>query len=104
MRKTVKREITHTKIKLARMVLNDGEVTAELLEPVTLVGNLTVEQAQREINKREEFKFQNAQVIGVEPNTQLYELPLEVFLELGTVKENRNHKHVGDKPVHEVEA
>lgn len=92
MRKMVHREITHTKINLARMVLNDGEVTAELLEPVTLVGNLTVEQAQREINKREEFKGQSAQVIGVEPNTQLYELPLEVFLEFGTVKEDRNNK------------
>ena len=104
MRKMVQREITHTKVNLARMVLKDGEVSAELLEPVTLVGNLSVEQAQREINKREEFKGQTAQVVGVEPNTQLYQLPLDVFLELGTVKENRNHKHVGDKPVHEVEA
>ena len=86
------------------MVLKDGEVSAELLEPVTLVGNLSVEQAQREINKREEFKGQTAQVIGVEPNTQLYQLPLDVFLELGTVKEDRSHKHKDEEAVHEVEA
>ncbi|UOX39804.1 histone-like protein [Bacillus phage Chedec 11] len=104
MRKMVQREITHTKVNLARMVLKDGEVSAELLEPVTLVGNLSVEQAQREINKREEFKEQAAQVIGVEPNTQLYELPLDVFLELGTVKEDRNHKHKDEETVQEVEA
>lgn len=87
MRKMMQREVTYTTAQLVRMKMVDGEVTAEVLEPVTLIGNLSVEQAQREINKRSEFKENPAQVVGVEANTQLYELPLDVFLEHATVKE-----------------
>lgn len=80
MRKEMTKEVTHTTVTLGKMEMIDGEVKAEKLDPITLLGNVSQEKAQREINKR--FPGQSVQVLGVQANTKHYKMSVERFIEL----------------------
>ena len=83
MRKTMTREVTLTTVKLGRVSVVEGRPAVEEMEDVVLIGNITLERAQREVRK----SFGNdVTVFGVQADTKTYELPLETFIEIATVK------------------
>jgi hypothetical protein len=86
MRKTMTKEVTKTVVKVTEVKSVDGQPVAERLEDVTLLGNVSLEKAQRVIAKQ--FAGRNVTVFDVETNTQVYELPVEEFIEIATVKED----------------
>jgi len=82
-RKTMTREITTTLVKSAQIIMEDGEPKAISLPDESFVGNLSMEQAQRRINKM----YENATVTEVQADTQTYEMPVRQFMEQATIKE-----------------
>lgn len=86
MRKFMTKEVTKTVVKVTEVKNVNGQPVAEQLEDVTLLGNVSMEKAQRAINKK--FEGRNVTVFAVETNTLTYELPVEEFIEIATVKED----------------
>lgn len=85
MRKLMTKEVTKTNVKLAQMVMEDGQPKAITLPDEVLIGNITQERAQRELNK----KFDHpVTVFGVEPETTVYEMEVEEFIKYARVKED----------------
>lgn len=82
-RKMMTKEVTKTTVKLAKMVNENGVPKAEALEDEILLGNVTLEKAQKEIVKKHGA---SVTVFGVEPDTTLYEMPVEEFIKIATVK------------------
>lgn len=83
MRKMMTKEVTKTTVKLAKMEVVDGVPTAVALPDETLLGNVSLEKAQKEVNKK---YGQPVTVFSVEPDTTIYELPVEEFIQIATVK------------------
>lgn len=83
MRKMMTKEVTSTTVKLAKMEFNEGVPVATQLPDEVILGNVTLERAQKELGK----KYEGAvTVFSVEPNTKVYELPVEVFLQYASEK------------------
>jgi hypothetical protein len=82
-RKMLTREITTTTVKAAKMTVVDGQPTAETLEDVLLVGNVTLEKANKELKK---MHGEGTTVFTVIPETKQYEMPVDVFLQYATIK------------------
>ncbi len=82
-RKTMTREVTKTTVKLAKMEVENGLPVAQPLEDEILIGNVSLEKAQKEMHKKH---GNDVTVFAVEPETLTYELPVEKFLEIATVK------------------
>jgi len=77
------REVTLTTVKLGKVSVVEGRPTVEEMEDVVLIGNISLERAQRAVRK----DFGNdVTVFGVQADTKTYELPLETFIEIATVK------------------
>ena len=85
MRKTMTKEVTETVVKVTEIKSVEGQPVAERLEDVTLLGNVSLEKAQRIIAK--EYAGRNVTVFEVETNTKVYELPVEEFIKIAEVKE-----------------
>ena len=84
LRKTMSREVTKTTVKVAKMVVaENGLPVAEPLEDVILIGNVSMEKAQRAVNKSHEG---SVTVFGVETETQVYEMAVEDFIKHATLK------------------
>lgn len=81
-RKYITREITKTTVKVAKMEVRDGAPVAVPLPDETIVGNVNMEQAQRQIKKR---LGEGVTVFGVEPNTEKYKMSVADFLQLATL-------------------
>jgi hypothetical protein len=82
-RKMMSREITTTTVKLAKMEVIDGQPQAVSLEDEILVGNITLEKAQKEMKKKH---GEGVTVFTLIPNTQSYEMAVEDFLKFASVK------------------
>lgn len=74
----INREITVTKVTAAKMNLVEGAPVAEQLEPITLVGNLSLEKANKEVKK---IYGDGATAFTVEANTHKYRIPTDVFIQ-----------------------
>lgn len=83
LRKTMQKEITKTTVKLAKMDLQDGQPVAVPLPDETLLGNVSLENAQKQMSK----KHQGATVFSVEPDTVVYEMSVEDFIKYATIKQ-----------------
>jgi hypothetical protein len=81
--KMVTREITSTTIKVADMQIENGQPVAVALPDEILIGNVTLEKAQKELNKK---YGRTVTVFGLTVNTHSYEMPVETFLENATIK------------------
>jgi hypothetical protein len=84
MRKLLTKEVTSTRVKLAKMEMLDGQPQAKWLEDEILLGNVNLEKAQKEITKKH---GQGVTVFEVTANTTVYEMPVEEFIKVATVKE-----------------
>jgi Histone-like Protein p6 len=83
-RKMMTKEVTSTNVQIAKMELVDGQPVAKPLDPVVLIGNRTLESAQKEVNKM--FKGENVTVFNVEAETVTYEMEVSEFIKLASVK------------------
>ena len=86
-RKYITREITKTTVKVARMEVQDGKPVAVPMEDETIVGNVSVEQAQRQIKKK---LGDGVTVFGVQANTEKYKMAVADFLQLATLVTDEN--------------
>lgn len=86
MKKTISRTIPTTQVLFAKVEKVDGAVKA-VEKQETLLGNLSVEEAQKELSKT----YGSVTVLSVEAEAKLYEANVLDFIELaeinGTVKE-----------------
>jgi hypothetical protein len=82
-RKMMTKEVTMTTIKAAKIVVKNGEVQAINQEPVTLLGNVSMEKAQKRCNK---FFGEPMTILEVIADTITYEAPVEEFLKIAKIK------------------
>lgn len=83
MRKTMTKEVTKTTVKIAKMVKGEnGLPVAEVLPDEILIGNVTLEKAQKEVAKKYDFVVT---VFGVEPATEIYQMAVEEFIKHATL-------------------
>lgn len=83
MRKFMTREVTKTTVKVAQITQGEnGLPVANHLDDIVIVGNVTLEKAQKEAAKRFNHPVT---VFGVEPSTELYRLSVEEFLARATL-------------------
>lgn len=83
-RKMMTKEVTSTNVQIAKMELVDGQPVAKAMEPVVLIGNQTLETAQRNVNQM--FKGENVTVFNVQPETVTYEMEVSEFIKVAKVK------------------
>ena len=85
-RKMMQREVTTTFVRLAMINVIDGEPKMTELPEEELVGNVSMEFAQRKLNKK---YGQPVTIIELVADTKVYEMPLEDFIRLAKVKEEQ---------------
>jgi hypothetical protein len=83
MRKKMQKEVTKTTVKVAKIVTAEGLPKAETLEDEILLGNVSVEKAQKIVQKKYD---EPVTVLGVEPDTTIYEMDVEEFIKHAVVK------------------
>lgn len=89
-RRMLTRKVTFTNVKVAKLSRNeDGRTEAVDLPDEILLGNRSVEQAQKIINRKYE---DHVQVMEVQADTKEYEMPVEEFIKLATVKEEQEEQ------------
>lgn len=102
MRKFMTKEVTKTTVKIAQIEQGaNGLPVANVLEDVILIGNVSLEKAQKEMGKRFEFPVT---VFGVEPSTEIYKLSVEDFLQHATLVTPDEVAQVEAEEVEEKEA
>jgi hypothetical protein len=84
-RKTMTKEVTSTNVKLAKMVMVDGSPSAETLPDEILIGNVTLENAQKHVTKKHGV---GVTVFAVEPKTDVYEMSVEEFIKVATLRKD----------------
>jgi hypothetical protein len=83
-RKMMQREVTTTFVKVAMIKVVDGEPKMETLPEEELVGNVSMEQAQRTLNK----KFgQPVTILELFADTKVYQMPVDEFIKHAEIKE-----------------
>ena len=82
-RKMMTKEVTKTVVKIGKLEMVDGQPQAIQLPDETLIGNINMEKAQKLMNK----KHGTVTVFSVEPNTTIYEMEVEEFIKLASIKE-----------------
>jgi hypothetical protein len=83
MRKKMQKEVTKTTVKVAKISLVDGLPQAQNLEDEILLGNVSVEKAQKTVQKKYD---EPVTVLGVEPDTTIYEMDVEEFIKHASIK------------------
>lgn len=87
MRKMMTKEVTSTLVKVAKMEMVEGQPKAIALPDEILLGNVSLEKAQKTISKK---LGAGATVFEVSPETVVYEMPVEEFIKVATVKAEEN--------------
>ena len=81
-RKMMTKEVTTTTVKLGKIEMVDGTPTVVTLPDEVILGNCSPEKTQKLMNK----KHGVVTVFEVIPNTRVYEMEVEKFIELATLK------------------
>jgi hypothetical protein len=84
MRKTLVKEVTSTTVKVARMEIENGQPIAVNLPDVILLGNVSLEKAQKIVNK----EYGGGTVFGVQAETKTYVMSVEEFIKVASLKED----------------
>lgn len=82
MRKTMTKEVTKTTLKVAEIITENGEPKLTPLEDEILLGNVSLEKAQKEMRKK--YEGRPVQVFEVEPDTTKYQMQVEDFIKNAT--------------------
>ena len=89
MRATIERSIIHTTIKACKVAFKDGAPVATELDPITVYGNCTEEQAVKAIKKQ---YGASAVFAGMESTEKHYEISVEDFVKNATEVERKSEK------------
>lgn len=84
MRKIMTKEVTKTTVKSAKMVVKDGKPEAVELPDEVLLGNISLEKAQKEMNRKYN---EPVTVLSVEADTKVYEMDVVEFVKYAKIKE-----------------
>ena len=82
MRKMITKEVVVTNLKMATLEIQEGKPVAVPLPDESILGNVTLEKAQKIMSKR----FANVTVFEATTQTKVYEMELTKFLEQATLK------------------
>jgi hypothetical protein len=82
-RKMMSREVTSTVISLAMIEVVDGEPKMVQLPEEVIIGNVSMEFAQRLLNKK---YGQPVTILEIVTDTQVYEMAVEDFIKHASVK------------------
>ena len=82
-RKMMTKEVTKTTIKLGKIEMVEGTPTLVTLPDEIVLGNCSPEKAQKLMNK----KHGVVTVLEVIPDTNVYEMEVERFIELAELKD-----------------
>jgi len=90
-RPTMKKEVTFTTVQVARMTMENGEPKAEKLPEEILVGNYSLERAQKELNNKTNGKYKDnpVTVFGVQADTKTYKMDVAEFIKVAEVVEDQ---------------
>jgi hypothetical protein len=83
MRKMMTKEVTKTIVKLGKLEMVEGSPQAVMLPDEVILGNVSVEKAQRILNKKFETPVT---IFGVSADTEVYEMAVEDFIKVATIK------------------
>jgi hypothetical protein len=86
MRKIMTKEVTTTKVKLAKMKMVEGTPTAIAMEDELLIGNVSLEKAQSLAVKKHGT---GVTVFEVVADTKVYEMSVEDFIKHASLKEEQ---------------
>lgn len=84
MRKVITKEVTSTTVKVAKLQMVDGTPQAIKIQDVVLLGNVSQEKAQKEVEK---LHGKGVTVFELQSVTKTYEMPVEEFIKHATLKE-----------------
>lgn len=93
MRKQMQKEITKTVVKFSKIELQDGQPVAQPIQEETLLGNVSLEKAQKEISKN----HNGATVFSVEPETVVYEMDVLEFIKHAKIKQEQTQAELPDQ-------
>jgi len=89
MRKMMTREVTKTTVKVGKLEMVDGQPQAVTLPDEVIIGNVTLEKAQKQLNKK---YGEPVTVFAVEPDTTTYEMPVDDFIKFATIKVDKQEE------------
>lgn len=78
------KEVTKTTVTVAKIQNQEGVFMVQKLPEEIIIGNVSAERAQKEIRKK--YKDDSINVTGVFPETTIYEMPVEEFIKVATIK------------------
>ena len=83
------KEVTKTTVKAGKIVVIDGLPQVEMLGEEILLGNVNMEKAQKEVQKKHDEQIT---VFEVSPDTTVYEMPVEEFIKHASVKVDKEEQ------------
>lgn len=82
-RKMMTKEVTFTSVRIAKMEVQNGQGVIVNLPDETIIGHVSLEQAQRILNKKH---GEPVTIFELTVNTTKYEMPVDEFITLASVK------------------
>ena len=82
-RKMMYREVTKTTVKCAKLTVEEGTAKIENLEDEVIIGNISQEAAQKQLNKK---YGQAVTILEIFTDTATYEMSVEDFIKVATIK------------------
>lgn len=89
MRRMMTKEVTSTVVSAAKIDMVDGQPKVVELEPITLLGNVDAEKAQKIVSKEHGA---GVTVLEVEADTKVYELEVTEFLKIARLREDKEEE------------
>lgn len=89
MRATIERSIIHTTVKACKVAFENNAPVATPLDPITVYGNITEEQAIKAVKKH---YGAGAVFAGMESTEKHYEISVEDFVKNATEVERKSEK------------
>lgn len=89
MRKMMRKEVTKTTVKVATVKSVNGKPEMQPLPDEIFLGNVSLEKAQKEVNKKYD---EPVTVFEVKTDTKVYEMAVEEFVKVASVKEEDGKK------------
>ena len=89
MRKMLSKEITFTHVKVAVLeVMEDGSPKAIEQPPIELLGDISIERADKMIAK--DYKGKMIMIYSIETEKRTYEMEVEEFIKVASIKVKEN--------------
>ena len=87
-RKMMSKEVTTTTVKIGKIEMVNGTPNVVMLPEEKIIGNITLEKAQKLMNKKHDI----VTVFEVVPETQVYEMDVMEFIKVAKLKVKKETK------------